>query len=92
VGKAFFKSSKKIVDECNNFRGTIWKDAKSVAFGMKDNWLVAWVEYSTALPAVAVGKWSSDPRDTVTAITGTAIGTWSYTSGNENKSTLDSTE
>jgi len=31
------------MDECNNFRTIIWKDATHAAFAVKGHWVVAWI-------------------------------------------------
>jgi hypothetical protein len=57
---------------------------------MKENWLVAWVEYTTAIPTVAVGTWPT--RDSATDSAGKAVGfgTMDWKTTNEYKDTLDS--
>jgi hypothetical protein len=50
AGKAFFKAYAADLKVCNEFRGIVWKNAKSVAFAHRENWVVAWVEYTGAVP------------------------------------------
>lgn len=47
AGNAWLATLKTHMDQCNNFRYTIWKGASSVAFAQRGSWVVAWVKYQT---------------------------------------------
>jgi hypothetical protein len=47
AGKEHIAKVNTNMNDCNNFRYTIWKSATSVSFAVKDSWVVAWVKYQT---------------------------------------------